>query len=77
MSHERPDLPGHLKASLVTDLRKHNRKFFAPNARDPIHLPAQQLLKAAGKLSQDVIASGVTGRVIDRLEVVNITQDEG
>ncbi len=77
MSHERPDLPGHLKASLVTDLRKHNRKFFASNARDPIHLPAQQLLKAAGKLSQDVIASGVTGRVIDRLEVVNITQDEG
>src|SRR5436190_1008916 len=46
------------------------------DARHPVDAAPQTVLQARGELPQDLVAAGVTVRVVDALEEIDVAQDE-
>src|SRR6185437_3346639 len=69
-------LAGDIERLLVRRLGQHHREFLAADARYPIDSAAQRLLQAQAELLENLIAAGVTQRVIGVLEKVDVAEDE-
>src|SRR3989440_7839446 len=73
----RPQLAGDLEPRFLSGLRHDDGKFLAADPRHPVNPAAQSLLQARTELLQDLVAGGVTERVVDLLEVVDVAKSQG
>src|SRR5882762_2309028 len=72
-----PQLAGDVERRFITRLRHDDGKFLTANPRHPVNPAAQSLLQPRAELLQDLVANGVTERVVDLLEVVDVAQSQG
>src|SRR5205807_2199181 len=73
----RPQLAGDVEPRFMSGLRHDDGKFLTADARHPVNPAAQGLLQARTELLQDLVTTGVTERVVDLLEVVDVAQSQG
>src|SRR5947207_3527716 len=73
----RPQLAGDVERRFMSGLRHDDGKFLAADPRHPVNPAAQGLLQARAELLQDLVADGVTERIVDLLEVVDVAESQG
>src|SRR6202035_143105 len=72
-----PQLAGDVEGRFISGLRHDDGKFLTANPRHSVNPAAQSLLQPRAELLQDLVADGVTERVVDLLEVVDVAQNQG
>src|SRR5262249_5339805 len=61
---------------VVSRLGHDDRELLAADARHPVDALAQLALQPRAELPEDVVTGGVTERVVDLLEVIDVAQDQ-